>query len=175
MGFLERIGMLQEEESPSPGSPTQSAPIGFSAQVEIPTVGSVEQLYKDLNLPVNQGVFQLQAYMATMPVALTDAQKVETVKGIVAATGSDYNVLIKDGQDRIQILKAAAAKSDGIYKDNVADATEAIDALKAEIERYQTEISSLSESNQKVQQEFKLEVDKITGIIAPFTVEGGSK
>lgn len=179
-GVLRNLG-LTEEDPHQVGTKTtmqpESRPVRVVSEpmpepvtasaVATSTATSVQDFYAEQGFGEG-GVFQLQAFMSTMPATLPDTQKVTTVMGILTASKLSLADFKLDADKRVGALESHAELLKAQTDEAVTNATKAIAALNEEIARYQQSIQEKTELNDKAQKEFKAEIDRVKAIVGPF-------
>ena len=167
MGFLEKFGLTEE------AVPKKHMVIPTEEEKAVTVVVPAESAY-DLaafyaaNGFTDEGVFQLEAYMSTMPPTLTDEQKVKTVIGIITASKLDLPTFLDDAVKRVAALQTYIDSQSIIITDRIQLDTKNIEALQAEVARYQKDIEEAGELIVSFKKAFTTEIDRVNAIIKPF-------
>lgn len=140
MGWLEKIGLVERNETIIPPSPVveesaEELPIAVDAEIESVS-NVVDEIYAQNGLAdKSTSIFTVKALIDTLPSEMTTATKQSTVAGILAVSGKAIHDLIADAKRRSDVLRAAQSKV-------VSERTEQINAAKADIEELKQAIEA---------------------------------
>jgi hypothetical protein len=174
-GFLAKMGLVESEETDDIPIKTVSEEVTLSPEPtasEPVTNGdiatSVDEFYESKQIDIETGVYQLQAFVATIPASISQVDRVKMVYGILEASKMDIETFIEDAETRTTILQAYVQKVTNDVAQRTEDNTQMIAELQKEIERCQTDIKMSNEMKDGIIKDFGAEIAKINSIVAPF-------
>lgn len=137
MGFFEKLGLVEREVEPVVEvAPEVIAEPEVEVDAEINSaVNVVDEIYAQNNLAdKSDSIYTVQALIDTLPDEMTTARKQSTVSGILMVSGKSVANLLRDAENRIDILCAARDKIINDRTAEIAVASNDIEELKKAIE-----------------------------------------
>ena len=137
MSFLERLGLIEREDTDVKIPVTMSEVPTVEANAEInSTENVIDEIYAQNGMSnKDNSIYAVQSFIDTLPAEMTTAKKQSSVYGILKVTGKSVDSLLLDAENRMNILAAANNK---IVKEN----DEVINTAKADIEELKKAIEA---------------------------------
>lgn len=165
MGFLEKMGLVEREESIAPividTTPELEVDVEINSAVNV-----VDEIYAQNNLSDrSNSIYTVQALIETLPEEMTTAKKQSTVSGILFVSGKSVESLIADAENRVNILCSAKDKIVGEYSAEIENAKADIEELKLAIERANVKIKESEDIIAATEQSVNDEVKAIDALV----------
>lgn len=167
MGWLEKMGLVEREESVAP----VVTEVALEPEVEVDaeinsTANVVDEIYMQNNLSdKSNSIYTVQALIATLPAEMTTAKKQSTVSGILMVSGKSVADLLNDAQDRIDTLCAARDKIVGDRTNEIVVANSDIEELKRAIEAATIKIKEAEDIIDATKKSVNDEIDVIDELV----------
>lgn len=168
MSWLEKIGLVERDESADPNEITADVlPQTTEVDAEISSaVNVVDEIYAQNELSdKSTSIFTVQALIATLPTEMTTAKKQSTVAGILAVSGKSVADLLSDAGKRVETLKAAQGKIVGDRSEEIRVAKNDIEELKRAIEAANIKIKEAEDIIAATEKSVDDEIKTITDLV----------
>lgn len=167
MGFLKKLGLVEEEEHivPVVAKPIQESEVEVDAEINS-SANVVDEIYVQNGLSdKSNSIYMVQSLIDTLPDEMTTAKKQSTVFGILMVSGKSISNLLNDATDRIETLCAARDKIIGDRTDEIMVANSDIEELKKAIEVATIKIKEAEDIIAATKQSVDEEVDAINNLV----------
>lgn len=167
MGFLEKMGLVEREESTVAVEHELIQEPEIDVDVEINSVTNiVSDIYSQNDLSDNSNsIYTVQALIDTLPEEMTTTKKQSTVAGILLVSGKPITNLLSDAERRIDILCSARDKIVEERSREVETANADIEELKKAIESATIRIKEAEEIIEATKQSISDEIKIIDALV----------
>lgn len=172
MGFFERLGLVEREET-NDFSDVMATEVSNEEQVSIDVsadinsaVNVIDEIYDQNSLAdKSDSIYTVQALINTLPNEMTTAKKQTTVSGILMVSGKSVERLLNDAQNRINTLSVARDEIVNEKSAEIDEATRDIESLKEAIEAATIKIKNATEIIDATDKAVDNEIYVIDGLV----------
>lgn len=120
---------------------------------------------------LSKSIFKVEELINSLPKEMATNTKRDTVLAILTSFGLTSEVVIEDGNDRVNLLNAALKEMLDTYRNEINNCKSIVETKKQEIEELQKHIAFVEETSKSCDQKISAETKRINELIN-FVVGG---
>lgn len=173
-GFLERMGLVKSEYEDLPmAAPPQTRLSEDVLAPDTPEIDASQVSYEDViksiyqqgEIDDSESIFKIKAYIDILPAEMTKSKKQASIAGILAVNNINVANLIADGNNRINVLKAAEESIKAENDATINEAEQDIEHLKSLIEAAEAKIAESKKKTSEASAVIHEEVEAVTQLL----------
>lgn len=127
---------------------------------------SMKEVYEKYNIDheVVKTIFIIERFLKALPVNLPNDVKRQSVLNIISASNMNVDILLKDGNDRVDILNTFLNVMTMDTENIINDSRKEIEKLEKEISKYKEMICKREELQKEQNSMIEYEIDSIKSI-----------